>query len=127
MFLQSKVYKWNLSSMNGSTPMNVTAMDPNVSVEFMVNSTLEDILDKLMVEQWFPSITYESYYNECAPLKCTYTHKTKNSIVYIVTMIIGLIGGLITVLKQTVPRLVSFVAFCITKYRNNRVASTART
>ncbi|CAF1615456.1 unnamed protein product, partial [Adineta ricciae] len=85
-----------LSSLNGSTLMNVTAMDPNVSVEFMVNSTLEDILDKLMVEQWFPSITYESYYSECAPSKCTYTHETKNSIVYIVTMIIGLIGGLIT-------------------------------
>ncbi|CAF1483046.1 unnamed protein product [Adineta ricciae] len=97
------------SYLNGSTPINFKALDPNVSVGFNVNSTLEDILDKLMVEQCYPSITYESYYNECAPSQCNYMYETKNSAIYIITTIIGLIGGLITILKLIFPSVVSLV------------------
>jgi beta-lactamase regulating signal transducer with metallopeptidase domain len=61
-----------------------------------------------MVEEWNSSIIYENYFNECEPIECTYNQQTKNSIIYIVTTIIGLNGGLITVLKLIVPRLVKF-------------------
>jgi beta-lactamase regulating signal transducer with metallopeptidase domain len=59
-----------------------------------------------MVEEWNSSIMYENYFNECEPTECTYTHQTKNNILYIITTIIGLIGGLTTALKLIVPRLV---------------------
>jgi hypothetical protein len=90
-------------------PMNVTALDQLLSIRFSPNSTLKAIVDELMVEQWTQSIMYDRYYNECQPIKCAYTHQTKNSIVYIVTTLIGLLGGLITVLKLIVPRVVMFV------------------
>ena len=97
------------SYFTAAPPMNVTALDPSLLVQFMMNSTMEDVVDKLMVEKWIPSITYADYYNACEPLKCSYTHETKNSVIYIITTVIGLIGGLITVLKLIVPRAVAFV------------------
>jgi hypothetical protein len=66
-----------------------------------------------MVEQWNRSIMYDRYYNECQPTECTYTHETKNSIIYIFTTLFGLTGGLTAALKLLVPRLVNFIAFCI--------------
>ena len=105
------------SYFTAAPPMNVTALDPSLLVQFMMNSTMEDVVDKLMVEKWIPSITYADYYNACEPLKCSYTHETKNSVIYIITTVIGLIGGLITVLKLIVPRFFAVTSFCIRRYR----------
>jgi hypothetical protein len=92
-----------------SSIMDVTALNVSLSVQFFENSTIEDIIDQLMVEEWNSSSMYDNYYSECQPKQCSYTLTTKNSAIYIVTTVIGLIGGLITVLKLIVPRLVIFV------------------
>jgi hypothetical protein len=91
-----------------SSSINITALDASLSSRFLENSTIEDLLDQLMVEEWNSSIMYENYFNECEPTECSYTHQTKHNAIYIVTTIIGLIGGLITVLELIVPRLVKF-------------------
>ncbi len=92
-----------------NTTVNVTALNNSLSSRFFENSTIEELVNQLMVEEWNSSRMYDNYYNECQPSQCTYTHQTKNSIIYIVTTLVGLIGGLITVLKLIVPRLVMFV------------------
>jgi len=97
--------------------MNITALNKTLLVKFLENSTSEELGDQLMVEQWNRSIMYASYYNDCQPNECTYTHQTKNSVIYIVTTLFGLTGGLTTALKFLVPRLVKFIAFYIRKWR----------
>jgi hypothetical protein len=97
------------SYLYSSLSVNVTALDKSLSSHFFENSTIEELLDQLMVEEWNSSKIYDSYYNECQPSQCIYTHVTKNSVIYIVTTLLGLIGGLITVLKLIVPRLVMLV------------------
>jgi len=89
--------------------MNITALDKTLLVQFLENSTINEIVDQLMVEQWNQSIMYDRYYNECQPAECIYTHQSNNNPIYIVTTLIGLLGGLITVLKLIVPRLVMFL------------------
>ncbi|CAF0731637.1 unnamed protein product [Adineta steineri] len=98
-----------------SSLMNVTALNISLSIQFSENSTIGDILNQLMVEEWINSSIYENYYSECQPSYCSYTVTTKNSVIYIITTLIGLVGGLITVLKLTVPYLVKVIMFCITK------------
>ncbi|CAF1542592.1 unnamed protein product, partial [Adineta ricciae] len=93
----------------GSTLMNITALNESLLMEFHVDSTIEVILNKLMVEKWDWLIIYENYYNECATSRCSYTYETKNRPIYIVTTIIGLVGGLITVLRLFVPRVVNII------------------
>jgi hypothetical protein len=105
-----------------SSLMNVTSLNVSLSIQFFENSTIEDILNQLMVEEWNVSSMYDNYYSECQPSKCSYTRTAKNSAIYIVTTIIGLVGGLITVLKIVVPYLVEFIMFGIKKWKRRRVA-----
>ncbi|CAF1143926.1 unnamed protein product [Adineta steineri] len=93
--------------------MNLTTLDISLLVRFHMNSTIEELVDKLMVEKWNNATIYDGYYNECQPSKCSYSYETKNSAIYIITTVIGLVGGLITVLKLIVPRAVRLIMFCI--------------
>ena len=103
------------SYLGSSTILNVTALDISLSVQFFENSTMEDLLDQLMVEEWNTSSIYNNYYSECQPKQCSYTFTTKNSVIYISTSLIGLLGGLITVLKLITPSLVNFISRYIYK------------
>ncbi|CAF0809188.1 unnamed protein product [Adineta steineri] len=104
--------------LGSSTLMNVTALDISLSIQYLENSTIADVLDQLMVEEWKNSSMYENYYNECQPSRCTYTVPAKNSAIYIVTTLIGLVGGLITVFKLMVPYLIECIMFCIKKCKH---------
>jgi hypothetical protein len=88
---------------------NITSLDSSLPSEYFVNSTIQELLDELMIEEWNLSITYNNYYNACQPIVCTYIYETKNSIVYIITVLLGLVGGLITALEFVVPILVKFI------------------
>jgi uncharacterized protein YpmS len=88
--------------------MNISSLDPILSSRYNKSSTIQELVNQLMVENWNLSHVYESYYKECQPKKCTYTFVTKNDAIYIVTTILGLIGGLVTVLKLLIPQLVKF-------------------
>ncbi|CAF3963028.1 unnamed protein product, partial [Adineta steineri] len=83
----------NLKIYLGSpTFINVTALDISLSSQFLENSTVADVLEQLMIEEWKNSSMYENYYGECQPSRCSYTVTSKNSVIYIVTTLIGLIG-----------------------------------
>jgi hypothetical protein len=96
------------SYFNRNTSLSVTALNKSLMHRFAENSTIEELVSRLMVEEWNSSVEYESYYTGCRPSQCTYAERSKNDVIYIVTTIVGLIGGLLTVLKLSVPRLVMF-------------------
>jgi hypothetical protein len=97
--------------------MNITALQPSMSSQYFTNSTIQNLIDHLMVEQWNSSSMYDNYYNECQPAQCTYTYQTRNDLIYIITTLIGLVGGLITVLKLVIPRVVNIFVRYILKRR----------
>src|SRR5690349_6147317 len=103
------MYKYTTLYFYIGFPVNITALDPSVSSRYFVNSTIQQLVNSLMVEEWNSSVRYDSYYHECQPAQCIYTHTTRNDIIYIVTTLIGLVGGLMSVLKLIVPPLVKFV------------------
>ena len=96
--------------MESTRNTSLTALKSSETSRFSPNTTIGAILDQLMVEQWNRSVIYEDYYAACQPSECRYTLTTKNDALYIVTTLIGLMGGLVAVLKCIVPRLVVFVA-----------------
>ena len=99
------------STMSASIQPNVTLLHAEVNVNFTTTSTVGDMLNKLMVDKWIVNTRYENYYAECRPSECRYTVMTRNGAIYIVTMIVGLIGGLVTVLKLIIPRLVLMIRY----------------
>ncbi|CAF2406880.1 unnamed protein product [Rotaria sp. Silwood2] len=90
--------------------MNVTALNSSLPSRFFKNSTIQELVNELMIEQRNLSTMYESYYNECQPIRCTYSYTTKNNIIYIVTIGFGLVGGIVTILKLIIPRFVKLIA-----------------
>ncbi len=76
---------------------------------YSVNSTIQELVDDLMIEEWNASTMYERYYNACQPTQCTYQIQTRHDIIYIVTTLFGVAGGLTTALKLIAPRLVKLV------------------
>ncbi|CAF0987788.1 unnamed protein product, partial [Didymodactylos carnosus] len=114
-----------------TTNMNVTALNVSVKSQYKPETTIETIVNNLMIEQWNPSISFGSYYNECQPSECTYTYTAKLDIVYVLTTIIGLTGGLTKVLPLIIPNLVAAMTLYVIPYirkyfekkRRNRAAS----
>jgi hypothetical protein len=88
--------------------MTIIPLNASLPSLYSVNSTIEELVDNLMIEEWNVSTMYETYYNECQPIQCSYTIERRNNIVYIVTTLFGIAGGLITVLRLIIPRLVKF-------------------
>ena len=97
------------STMSASIQPNVTLLHAEVNVNFTTTSTVGDMLNKLMVDKWIVNTRYENYYAECRPSECRYTVMTRNGAIYIVTAIVGLIGGLVTALKLIVPLFVRLI------------------
>jgi hypothetical protein len=100
-----------------SPSINPRVLNASLSSVYSMNSTIGNLIDNLMIEEWNVSTIYETYYNECRPTQCTYKLETKNDIIYIITTLFGIVGGLITVLKVVVPRLVKLVVYYIRKQR----------
>jgi hypothetical protein len=59
--------------------------------------------------------SHRNYYNQCYPIQCTYSYIGKNDF----TTVIGLIGGLSTILKFVIPQIIKIYL----KFRKNRVES----
>jgi hypothetical protein len=102
-----------MDDLQGEIPSNsmviVTALNESLPSVYLKNSTIKELLDNLMIEQWNFLSIFEKYYNQCKPIKCIYTFETNNDIIYIVTILSGIVGGLNTVLIFIVPRLVKLV------------------
>jgi len=88
---------------------NLTILNSSLKSKYLPNTKLKIILDQLMIEQWNWSIIYKSYYEQCQPYQCTFTFETRNDLIFIVTVIIGLIGGLVTLLKLIIPFVIQFI------------------
>ncbi|CAF2577132.1 unnamed protein product [Rotaria sp. Silwood2] len=82
-------------------PLNRTLSAPS--------ATVKSLLNQLMVNQWETSVNYESHFEACAPLTCTYSFNTQADLLYVVTTTIGVYGGISVALKLMVPYIVKIV------------------
>lgn len=76
--------------------------------QFSPNISIHALLDKQLVEAWEKIINFEGYYNACDPTQCIYPYKQGVGFIYIVTMLLGFLGGLIVSLRIAAPLLIQF-------------------
>ncbi|CAF1186952.1 unnamed protein product [Adineta steineri] len=81
-------------------------LDPDLN-EY--NETIEMIINRLMVDQWLPTVSFSSYYKKCAPLSCTYQYDGRNNIFISITTIISIFGGLSLALKFLIMISLEFI------------------
>ena len=95
--------------LSTNPPMNALALNSSLPSQYYPNTTIENLLDNLTIEQWNSIQFYEQYYKECQPLQCSYTIERNKGFIYIITTMFGVFGGLITILRYIIPRFVKFV------------------
>ncbi|CAF1314734.1 unnamed protein product [Adineta ricciae] len=86
--------------------MNYSISPLKNRIQVYLNATVNELMRKSFVEEWNQSITYSSYYHQCAPAICSYTYTQKLFSWYTLTLLMGLQGGLSIVLKWITPKLV---------------------
>ncbi|UJR12743.1 hypothetical protein I4U23_016917 [Adineta vaga] len=93
------------------------ALNATFSSRFNTTSMMRDILNEMMVEEWIYTSSHASFYNACQPIYCNYSYITKNSLWFIISIIMGLIGGLNTILTIIIPQLIK----CVRRYRRQQL------
>jgi hypothetical protein len=84
-------------------------LNSSISSRCKRNSTVESILNRLMVEQWIKSIIYENYYNQCAPSSCSYSYVGYRSALDILILLLELYGGLVIIMNFVASLLISVI------------------
>ena len=92
-----------------SNPERFQPLQSTSPYSFPQDTTIGDLLNALMVEQWLVNMSYASYYNECAPKTCSYSYNQHNNFLIVLTTIISLIGGLNTILRLIVPLIIQVI------------------
>lgn len=93
------------------SPVNFTsrAMVTSNTSRFDASTMISEILSLMMVESWMKNSSYQSYFQNCQPSSCSYTVSSNNGFAYILTSILGIIGGLSKGLLMIVPVIVALI------------------
>ncbi|CAF1441651.1 unnamed protein product [Adineta ricciae] len=91
---------------------------------FPMTETVQDMVDRLFVNEWNVNYSYEKYYEQCHSASCTYSFTQYFDIFYIVTTIVGLFGSL-TILLRMLSKLIIFIALSIINRQQNRAVEVS--
>ena len=90
-----------------STP--ISPLNPSSKSRFNTSSTIDQLLSKAMTEEWISNISYVQYFDQCHASACTYFSTSKLNLIYIITTLIGMIGGITKILFTLVHPIVKFI------------------
>lgn len=83
--------------------LNLTVLNSTQPSRFLPNMTVEIIFNEMMIESFYSSMTYDLFYQECHPSSCMYTYHERSSLIYIITTVVGLFGGINIILRLISP------------------------
>ena len=93
-----------LELLQSSLPYNLARiaipLQQNADSQFSVDTTIQKIIELLMVEKWESQSNYSAFYQQCKPTKCSHSIYSRAHSTLIVAMIISLFGGLSVALKM---------------------------
>ena len=95
------------------------ALDRKIK-RFPTNTTVDNLIGNVFIEDWIILRNYSSYFSSCSPLLCTYSHTEQFNLLYFITLLLGLQGGLSIVFKWICPRLVRLL-FKIHLYQTRQI------
>ncbi|CAF3817847.1 unnamed protein product [Rotaria sp. Silwood1] len=102
-------------------------LDASLPSRFMLNSTVEDLTANVFVEQWLYNISYSAFYSKCQPSICAYSVSKRKDLLEVITIVLGLYGGLTLILRFIAPLLISaadLISALVWRRNNNVVPFT---
>ncbi|CAF3664549.1 unnamed protein product [Adineta steineri] len=79
----------------------INNFNPNISVlsSEYESITVEKYLENLFIKNWLTQINYTKYFDLCSPSSCSYSIIERTEVVYAITFLISLYGGLVIILR----------------------------
>ncbi|UJR22378.1 hypothetical protein I4U23_025440 [Adineta vaga] len=76
------------------------------NTRFLPNLLIDNLVQEMFIEFWSLNVSYEKFFQQCQPMFCSYKLIDRYNVLYVVTTIVGLYGGLTVLLKLVVPFIV---------------------
>ena len=73
------------------------------------NGMLNDLVERSFVDDMTTELNYSAYFEQCQPKSCFHSVKKYASVLYIITSLLAIAGGLSVVLRFVIPHIVAFV------------------
>lgn len=93
-------------TLSTRTELNTVSLNRSLPSRYSPETTIAEILGALMIDNFSWSASHEHYYEQCRPLLCSYTIMRRNDVVFVLTSVLGLAGGLSKIFLFIIPRLV---------------------
>lgn len=110
-FVSTSVYQSSLECFFDRTCVNALEIDISSesmddipvlemnATRFSPNEVIGTFANNLMLETWNENVFFDQYYEQCAPEHCTFSYKSRDNLLKIITTLIGLFGGISMALK----------------------------
>ncbi|UJR24192.1 hypothetical protein I4U23_027158 [Adineta vaga] len=82
--------------------LSIIPLNRSLLSRFLPNSSIGTIMDELFIEEWTNKTNYEKYFSTCAPNICHYENIQHHTLLYVVTSLLALYGGLTVSLRLIV-------------------------
>ncbi|CAF1557745.1 unnamed protein product [Rotaria sordida] len=89
------------------SPLNIS----NSNSRFSPTTTIAILFDNLMIESWENSIDFATYFQTCAPKICSYSYVQRLFLIYMITTIVSVFGGIRVTLHIASPLFVKFILY----------------
>lgn len=96
----------NLLQQIYAKSINVSTLDTSKASRFSVTTPLKQMIEELFLEEIINTTSFSGYFDQCAPISCTYTYSQRFDRVFVITTLVGLIGGLNAALRFVAPQLI---------------------
>jgi hypothetical protein len=93
-------------------PIETIALNASYKSQYNTTTPINIMMQKMMTEPWIADVNYSAYFEQCQPIDCKYTYTVKYDFIYMITTVIGLIGGLTTILQIVI----SYAVILIRRY-----------
>lgn len=91
---------------------------------FLINTTGYELAARLFVDLWTNKTSHEKYFQFCQPTQCQYSFVSTNRFITIIAFILGMIGGLYSILHLSIPWIIHIVFLFKDKLKKRNDIST---
>ncbi|CAF4347812.1 unnamed protein product [Rotaria sp. Silwood2] len=96
-----------LQFFSNCNTLNIDVLNIN-QTHFTADTTIEELISLLFIENWSVQTLFTNYFTLCAPMLCTYTTEKRKSLLYVITQVLGIYGGLTVTLRVCIPIIVGW-------------------
>ena len=90
-------------------PLSLVSPLSSSSSRFVQNTTVNELLNELLIESWHNQSNFTEYFQVCSPHFCSHSYNRRFNVLYIIVTLISLFGGLRIITYFSAPYLIKIM------------------